>query len=70
MRSPTFTRVAGAMLLARAISLSDLWYWRDNIINVSPGRNDVDEVAAEWPAAAPHGGAAWRLVLPVLAGAS
>ena len=37
MRSPTFTRVDGGMLLARAISTSGLLYWRDSFISVSPG---------------------------------
>ena len=37
MRSPTFTMVCGAMLLALAISASGLWYLRDSFISVSPG---------------------------------
>jgi hypothetical protein len=35
--SPTFTMVCGGMLLALAMSVSDLPYWRVSFISVSPG---------------------------------
>src|SRR5690242_7611381 len=50
MRSPTFTMVAGGMLLARAISASDLWYLRDSAIRVSPGATTCTTWLVVWGA--------------------